>query len=180
MVTHSEQTQRRSHKRARQEYRPKSEQLRAAHDSSMVQVRSYISQLLRGEATRHGQIGAPLSASAYIALLPTVWVLSSSSSTGDDVFASLVEHAVRTSSKSAAKRPAVELIAQLVLVSLSPAPFRPLFRADACSPIAREGIRISRSIPNTCYLETDRANRGVVDKPASDALGAWKPERRPY
>lgn len=116
MVTHSEQTQRRSHKRARQEYRPKSEQLRAAHDSSMVQVRSYISQLLRGEATRHGQIGAPLSASAYIALLPTVWVLSSSSSTGDDVFASLVEHAVRTSSKSAAKRPAVELIAQLVLL----------------------------------------------------------------
>ena len=84
---------------------------------------TYVVQLLRGEATSgpaHASIARPISAAAYTSLLPTVWSLVCSDAKNEDgtsVFSALVEHATKTSSTSAVKKPAVDFLARLMLVS---------------------------------------------------------------
>lgn len=86
-------------------------------------VSTYVVQLLRGEA-RSGpantSLARPILATAYTSLLPTLWSLVCSDAQdedGTDVFGALVEHAMKTSSTSAVKRPAVDFLARLLLVS---------------------------------------------------------------
>lgn len=61
---------------------------------------------------------------AYMALLPTIWSLLNQPSPNarqisSNVLRAMLEHATKTSSKSAVKKPTLEFVARLVLVSLS-------------------------------------------------------------
>lgn len=85
-----------------------------------LRVSEYVTQLLRGEVASVSQLGRPLTSAAYVALLPTIWALISSPTTSQrmstPILQAVVEHAVKVSSKSALKRPTIELVARLVLV----------------------------------------------------------------
>ncbi|KAF9460822.1 hypothetical protein BDZ94DRAFT_1374995 [Collybia nuda] len=90
----------------------------------ILRVSEYVIQLLRGESivTR---LGKPLTAAAYLALLPTIWALlndvtATHRSTSSDVLKATVEHALKASSKSALKQMSIEFIAQLVLLNTEP------------------------------------------------------------
>ncbi|KAF5313058.1 hypothetical protein D9619_003241 [Psilocybe cf. subviscida] len=90
------------------------------------QVMEYITRRLRGEPGSSAQIGAPISATAYRALLPTVWALinSSDGASSEDlqgsssVINAVLDHAMQVSSKSACKRPTIEFVGSLALLSL--------------------------------------------------------------
>jgi pre-rRNA-processing protein IPI1 len=85
----------------------------------------YITRRLRGGPGPSAQIGAPISATAYRALLPTVWALihSSDRALSEDlqepnlVIHAVLDHAMQVSSKSACKRPTIEFVGSLALVS---------------------------------------------------------------
>jgi pre-rRNA-processing protein IPI1 len=84
-------------------------------------VSEFVIRLLKGEAVT-SQLGRPLSPAAYVALLPTIWsLLNSPAAQEQDKTASVlqvvVEHAMKTSSTSALKRPTTEFLARVVLVS---------------------------------------------------------------
>ncbi|PPQ64424.1 hypothetical protein CVT26_002131 [Gymnopilus dilepis] len=89
------------------------------------QVTRYIARRLRGEAASSAQMGVAISPAAYNALLPTVWALISSrggtsAAEVDAVFHATLDHAVRVSSKSACKRPTIEFVGRLLMLSLDP------------------------------------------------------------
>jgi hypothetical protein len=84
-------------------------------------VSEHVIQLLRGECVPSSQLSRPLTLTAYTALLPTIWSLLNNPSAGqrhlsDDVLQAVVEHAIKTSSKSATKRATVEFVGRLVFV----------------------------------------------------------------
>ena len=82
-----------------------------------LRVSEYVTQLLRGEAPSASELGRPLAPAAYVALLPTIWALISSSATmSTPILQAVVDHAVKVSSKSAVKRPTIEFVARLVIV----------------------------------------------------------------
>lgn len=81
-------------------------------------VSEYVIQLLRGEASTSSPLGRPLTSSAYTALLPTIWSLLNRRSSG--VLRAMLEHATKTSSKSAVKKSTIEFVARLVLVCPPP------------------------------------------------------------
>lgn len=85
-------------------------------------VGDYILQLLRGEATASSQLGKPLTHGAYVALLPSIWALLDNTrpelvEMSGKVLQAIVQHSLKTSSKSAVKRLTIEFIARLILVS---------------------------------------------------------------
>lgn len=86
-------------------------------------VSDYVTELLRGEPVGgSSQLGQPLSSEAYVALLPTIWSLvnqgsPNESSTVDGIILATLNHAIKTSSKSAVKSSTVEFVARIVLVS---------------------------------------------------------------
>lgn len=86
-------------------------------------VSDYVIELLRGDpAAGSSQLGQPLSSDAYSALLPTIWSLLNQGSpndfsTSDGIFLATLNHAIKTSSKSAVKSSTVEFIARIALVS---------------------------------------------------------------
>lgn len=94
-------------------------------DALMIQtlhVSEYVVQLLRGESVAASQLGKPLTMAGYLALLPTVWALLNNTTAAHQnmssgVLKATVEHALKTSSKSALKRATIEFVARLVLVS---------------------------------------------------------------
>lgn len=89
-------------------------------------VRDYVVQLLRGEASAGSSqpsIARPITPAAYSALLPTIWSLLNSASTtvGADstsraVLRVVVEHAIKASSTSVVKRSTIDFLARLVLL----------------------------------------------------------------
>ncbi|KAF9822049.1 hypothetical protein IEO21_00043 [Rhodonia placenta] len=89
-------------------------------------VRDYVVQLLRGEASAgssQSSVSRPITPAAYSALLPTIWSLLNSASTtvGADstsraVLRIVVEHAIKASSTSVVKRPTIDFLARLVLL----------------------------------------------------------------
>ncbi|KAG5648058.1 hypothetical protein DXG03_007093 [Asterophora parasitica] len=92
-------------------------------------VSDYILQLLRGEPSSGSQLGRTLTPSAYAGLLPAIWALLNMSSSGtlaqhqeiaSAVLHATVEHSIKTSSKSALKKPTIEFVARLVLLSTEP------------------------------------------------------------
>jgi pre-rRNA-processing protein IPI1 len=84
-------------------------------------VSEFVARLLKGEAVT-SQLGRPLTPTAYIALLPTVWSLLNNPATQEqdqssaEMLQIVVEHATKTSSKSALKRLTIEFVARLILV----------------------------------------------------------------
>jgi pre-rRNA-processing protein IPI1 len=85
-----------------------------SQDARARRVSDYVIQLLRGESA---SVSRPLAPAAYVALLPTIWaLLSTSQGMASPVLEAVVEHAVHVSSKSALKRWTVEFMARLVLV----------------------------------------------------------------
>lgn len=89
------------------------------------QVMEYITRRLRSEPSSSTYIGAPISAAAYRALLPTVWALINSTNGAlsedlqepDSVMHAILDHATQISSKSACKRSTIEFVGSLALVS---------------------------------------------------------------
>ena len=84
-------------------------------------VSGYVIELLRGEpAAGSSQLGRPLSFDTYSALLPTIWSLvNQGSPTSGDIFQATLNHAIKTSSKSAVKSSTIEFVARIALVSYS-------------------------------------------------------------
>jgi pre-rRNA-processing protein IPI1 len=87
-------------------------------------VSEHVVQLLHGESGLSSQLGRSLSLGAYIALSPTIWSLLSNPSSGRDemankVFAAVIEHAIKTPSKSTVKKATIEFLGRLVLVRAS-------------------------------------------------------------
>ena len=99
---------------------------KAKASTHTTRVTQYITRRLRGEPASPAQLGAPISATAYRALLPTVWALiSGGPSAGahdaegqgeEGVLHAVLVHAVRVTSKSTCKRLAIEFVARLMLV----------------------------------------------------------------
>jgi pre-rRNA-processing protein IPI1 len=86
-------------------------------------VGKYVIQLLRGEASAGSQVGRPLTPAAYTALLPTIWSFINQPSPNQHQISSSVlqatlEHATKTSSKSATKKLGIEFVGRLILVSV--------------------------------------------------------------
>lgn len=95
-------------------------------------VSNYVVHLLSGEpsSSQPNALCRHISTQAYIALMPTIWSLINNPSNGvavpngidedgDDtrsVLAAVLAHAMKCSSTSAVKRPAVEFVSRLVLV----------------------------------------------------------------
>jgi pre-rRNA-processing protein IPI1 len=88
-------------------------------------ISEYVVQLLRGESVAASQLGKSLTTIGYLALLPTIWALLNNTmahhhNMTSGVLKATVDHALKTSSKSALKRVTIEFVAQLVLVSEVP------------------------------------------------------------
>ncbi|TFK77025.1 hypothetical protein BDN72DRAFT_753619 [Pluteus cervinus] len=86
----------------------------------------YISQLLRGEGLTDSEVGRPLSATFYRALLPTIWALLSisemriQSGANDQALEALLEHGTKISATSAVKPLSIHFIGQLLLLGTEP------------------------------------------------------------
>lgn len=79
-------------------------------------VTEYIIRRLEGEVKRG--IVVPITHSAYVALLPSIWsLISNSSSESSKLLNALLDHALRVPSKSPCKRATVEFVGRLFLVS---------------------------------------------------------------
>jgi pre-rRNA-processing protein IPI1 len=88
-------------------------------------VSEYVIQLLRGEAVATSQLGHSLTPASYIALLPTIWSLLNNPTwihrdLSNSVLQAILDHAFKVASKSALKKPTIEFVARVVLVSMSP------------------------------------------------------------
>jgi len=87
------------------------------------QVRDYVARLLSGVQMAPHLVGRPITAQDYIALFPTLWTLLNSKSEhtgvddGVDILRALLDHGLQVSSTAAAKRPTVDFLARLILVS---------------------------------------------------------------
>lgn len=89
-------------------------------------VCSYIIRVLNGGGEAGALLPRPLTASAYIALLPSVWALlnrapgisSDLEDVSPSVVSAILDHATRTTPGSAVKRLTVEFVARLLLVSM--------------------------------------------------------------
>jgi pre-rRNA-processing protein IPI1 len=84
-------------------------------------VSEYVVQLLRGGPVSSSQISLPLSSTAYIGLLPTIWSLLNNRTIdryqlSSDVLLATIEHAVKTPSRSGLKKSTVEFVARIILV----------------------------------------------------------------
>jgi pre-rRNA-processing protein IPI1 len=84
-------------------------------------VRDYITKVLRGE---NASIPHSLPPGVYLALLPSIWAIINNpypelSSHTTDMLQALLDHALKTSSKSSTKRYTIEFVARLILVSQS-------------------------------------------------------------
>jgi hypothetical protein len=87
------------------------------------QVKDYVARLLSGVQMASHLVGRPITAQDYVALFPTLWMLLNSMSehsdvdNGVDIFRALLDHSMQVSSAAAAKRPTVDFLARLTLVS---------------------------------------------------------------
>ena len=91
-------------------------------------VQDYVVGLLRGESTVSSGVqptlSRPISPTAYIALLPTIWALINSEGTDaldseESILSAVIEHAIKVSSGSAIKRHTIEFVGRLILVRRS-------------------------------------------------------------
>ncbi|KAF8576820.1 hypothetical protein K439DRAFT_1397060 [Ramaria rubella] len=83
------------------------------------QVGEYVVKALDGELRSASHpLGYSLTASAYTMLLPTVWSLLKYQDAAENatILSSCINHAIRTSSKSATKRPAIQFVGMLALL----------------------------------------------------------------
>lgn len=106
---------------AKHKQKPSASHASDAPSKWLASVSEYIVLLLRGEACSSSQIGRPLSPSAYLSLAPAIWCLLDSQALGyagqrQELLNVLIDHSLKTPSKSATKEPSIEFIARLVLV----------------------------------------------------------------
>jgi pre-rRNA-processing protein IPI1 len=86
------------------------------------QVKSYVARLLRGASMSSHSVGRRITTQDYMALLPTVWMLLSSSLSHSgidediDTLGALLDHALQVSSAAAIKRSTVDFLVRLMLV----------------------------------------------------------------
>ncbi|KZT05948.1 uncharacterized protein LAESUDRAFT_726516 [Laetiporus sulphureus 93-53] len=122
-------------------------------------VRTYVVQLLRGEAApAPGSLARPITPAAYSALLPTIWSLLNSprkSANDNDpdalaVLGVMVEHALRASSTSAVKRHTVDFLARLVLLEREPE-YRGAFKAGLHADQDRRLEEWIQQLPRTLW-----------------------------
>ncbi|PFH54547.1 hypothetical protein AMATHDRAFT_135182 [Amanita thiersii Skay4041] len=83
-------------------------------------VKTYVIRLLQGIISPT-QLERPLTPAAYISLLPGIWCLLNNLSPenpkqGDEVLDAILEHGIKTPTKSATKRASLEFLARLVLL----------------------------------------------------------------
>ncbi|KAI0062344.1 hypothetical protein BV25DRAFT_1856310, partial [Artomyces pyxidatus] len=106
-------------------FQRKTDTTKRAHGSSLIQVEhvgEYVVELLKGEPANSQSLSRHITAQSYVALLPSLWSLlnmggADHSETSDRVLEATLDHAMRISSSSAVKRPSVEFLSRLVLVS---------------------------------------------------------------
>jgi len=96
-------------------------QSEVAIDVRISAVSSHIGRLLRGESPSSSQLARPLTPGAYLALMPAIWFLLNSQTLSlaeqrRDVLDAVIDHGVKTLSKSATKRTSLEFISRLCLV----------------------------------------------------------------
>jgi hypothetical protein len=88
--------------------------------SQTCRVSNYVIRRLRGQSDSPSQIGHVLGASAYVSLLPTIWALINKplprDTTTNEVLCTVIDHALKLSSKSPCKRLTIEFVARLILV----------------------------------------------------------------
>lgn len=88
--------------------------------SQTCRVSDYVIRRLRGQSDSPSQIGHVLGASAYVSLLPTIWALINKplprDTTTNEVLCTVIDHALKLSSKSPCKRLTIEFVARLILV----------------------------------------------------------------
>lgn len=88
------------------------------------QVKDFVSCLLRGVSMSPNTVGRQITAQEYMALVPTLWMLLNSNldcggvDEDIDILCVLLDHARQVSSAAAAKRPTVDFLSRLILVSL--------------------------------------------------------------
>ncbi|KAL9716171.1 rRNA processing protein [Leucoagaricus gongylophorus] len=98
-------------------------------------VSDYIIKLLRGQNTSITRIPSSVTASVYLALLPSIWTVINDSypelsSHVTDVLQALLEHASQTPSKSRTKHITIEFVARLFLLEAE-VDYRGTFRAGS-------------------------------------------------
>lgn len=113
-----------------------------------LRVGEYIVQLLLGEPVSSSQLGRPLTPAAYLALLPTVWSLLNNPIAGDhnvarNVLQATLDHASRTSSKSALKPLTIEFVSRLVLVIFPPSFALSFALISSCSLRRNPNMRVT-------------------------------------
>lgn len=106
---------------AKHKQKPSASHANDAPSKWLASVSDYIVLLLRGEAFSSTQIGRPLSPSAYLSLAPAIWCLLDSQALSyagqqQELLNVLIDHSLKTPSKSATKGPSMEFIAKLILV----------------------------------------------------------------
>jgi hypothetical protein len=94
--------------------------LQAAISAQSKQVSMYVVHLLKGGAG-DSQLARPLTPTAYLSMLPTIWSFLNAPPTREcddsvNILQVIVEHAMTLSSHSALKKPTTEFLAHVVLV----------------------------------------------------------------
>ena len=109
---------------------PQTQKFKATSIMLIDRVSEYIIHRLAGTSVFSG-IAVPMTPATYIALLPSIWVLisnavgsgninvtnSSNQHKPNEMFHAVLDHALKVSSRSHCKRPTVEFVARILLVS---------------------------------------------------------------
>ncbi|KAM6498183.1 hypothetical protein JOM56_006131 [Amanita muscaria] len=93
-------------------------------------VSSHIIGLLRGESVST-EVGRSLTASAYVSLVPAIWFLAEQRC---EIIEALIDHGIKTPSKSATKQPSIGFISRLALLDTEPN-YRGSFRVGRSTEI---------------------------------------------
>jgi len=107
------------HRNTSSKGKAKAKVLDAALSSQIEKVGEYVVRSLRGEVSTPGRpLGQPISATSYLALLPTIWSLLDhrQGTVSPNTVAALLEHSTRTGSASSVKRLAIEFVGRLILL----------------------------------------------------------------
>ncbi|KAF8640646.1 hypothetical protein AX17_000303 [Amanita inopinata Kibby_2008] len=131
-----------------------------------ISVSKYIAQLLRGEAPSTAQLGRSLMPAAYISLLPAVWLLLDSPTSDyigqqSEILNAVIEHGLRSPSKSASKRASIEFIARLVLLDTE-AQYQGHFRLGRSTEIDGKFEEWLSHLPQ-CVWEAGAANLPMTE-----------------
>ncbi|KAF8622888.1 hypothetical protein AX15_006653 [Amanita polypyramis BW_CC] len=110
---------------AKRKQKPPSGHVHDALPNRATLVSEYIVRLLDREALSSTQLAHSVTPTAYLSLAPAIWLLLDSHAIGHaeqqyQVLNAVIDHSLKTPSKSATKRPSIEFVARLILLDTEP------------------------------------------------------------